>query len=493
MKKIIAILLAVLCLHPTLFAATYQLDLEKSIEIAKQKSFDLLRLKEDLKIAQYNLKSAVSNFKTHIDLSLETPNFEQSIGTLRDTSGLHYFNINELGYNGTLIIKQPLPTDGNISIVSKFNNVDDYYHNNRSTDMFTSLRLSQPINSIFGYNQIKSAYKMAMLNYEQLQKSMKREELNLIYDVSNAFFNMIAIQKSKELARMNLERQKEAYTIAKNKFDAGLIKEVDALQMEVDLAEAQNNFDLAMVNQSSAINSFKNVLGLELSDSVALSNELTYKVVVIDPQKAVKLAMDNRLEIREMEIRIEQSKLNIKEQKAAGMVKGSLDAYLQKSGNNAQMLPSTMSSSINNSVQDFINSKPNYVVGLSISIPILDWGSNRAKVNAQKARLQQNLYTQEETKRNIEREILNLVQELNSNLKRLQLLEKNVLVAEKSFEITRQRFSDGNIDSQALALERERLNGAYNSHLSAYINYQLKLADIMRKTFYDFQRDAPIN
>ncbi len=98
----------------------------------------------------------------------------------------------------------------------------------------------------------------------------------------------------------------------------------------------------------------------------------------------------------------------------------------------------------------------------------------------------------EETERNIEREVRNLVNDLNSSLKRLQLLEKNINVAEKSFEITRQRYSDGDIDSQALALERNRLNNAYNSHLSAYINYQLKLADIMRKTFYDFKNNKEI-
>jgi len=39
-----------------------------------------------------------------------------------------------------------------------------------------------------------------------------------------------------------------------------------------------------------------------------------------------------------------------------------------------------------------------------------------------------------------------------------------------------------------LALERIRLNTAYTSHLRAYINYQLLLADLMRKTFYDFQK-----
>jgi len=81
---------------------------------------------------------------------------------------------------------------------------------------------------------------------------------------------------------------------------------------------------------------------------------------------------------------------------------------------------------------------------------------------------------------------------LNSSLKRLQLLEKNIVVAEKSFEITRQRFSDGDVDSQGLALERKRLNNAYTSHLSAYTSYQLILSDLMRKTFYDFQKNELI-
>ena len=85
-----------------------------------------------------------------------------------------------------------------------------------------------------------------------------------------------------------------------------------------------------------------------------------------------------------------------------------------------------------------------------------------------------------------------LVARINSNLKRLQLLEKNVKVAEKSFDITLQRYTDGNIDSDALALERNRMNTAYTSHLNAYINYQLSLADLMRKTFYDFRNQSLI-
>ena len=493
MKKTILFLVLLMGVSFRMHAETYLLDLEKSIDIAKQKSYDMLRLKQDLKIAAYNLKSATSKFKTHVDLNLTTPQYTETVRQFEDTTGMSFYPVKQLNYSGSLIIKQSLPTDGNIYIRSGLSDYDDFNGNDRLFNMNTRLGLTQPIDALYGYNSIKSSYKQAALAFERSSKQLKREELNLVYNVTNVFFNLISVQKSEEIARMNLERQKEAYTIAKNKFEAGLIREVDALQMEVDLAEAQNNYDLAMINQSSAKNSFKELIGLELADSVVLSSELTYKIVIVDPQKAVKLAMDNRLEIREQEIQIELSKMNIKRQKAEGMIKGDFTAYFEKVGVSNQSLNTNLSSAVNQSYQDFKNRPRNFGIGFNITVPILDWGENRALVNAAKAQLQQNYYREEETKRSIEREVLNLVDELNSSLKRLQLLEKNVVVAEKSFSITRQRFSDGNIDSQALALERERLNGAYNSHLRAYINYQLMLADIMRKTFYDFQRDSSIN
>ena len=115
---------------------------------------------------------------------------------------------------------------------------------------------------------------------------------------------------------------------------------------------------------------------------------------------------------------------------------------------------------------------------------------NKALVRSAESRLQKSLYRQEEVRRSIEREC-SYFQRVVSSLKRLQLLE-NLVIAEKSFEITLARFSNGDIASQELALERERLNNAYTSHLSAYINYQLRMADLMRKTFYDFQNDRPI-
>ena len=84
-KHLIALGLALTML--TAKAETYLLTLEASIDLAKEKSYTMRNLKEDLKIAEYNLKSATSSLKTHIDFSLTMPEFNQTVRTWDDTTG----------------------------------------------------------------------------------------------------------------------------------------------------------------------------------------------------------------------------------------------------------------------------------------------------------------------------------------------------------------------------------------------------------------------
>ena len=486
MKKIFLTILSLTACCSILNSETYKLTLEESIELAKQKSYNMQLLKQDLKIAGDNLKAVTSGLKTNIRMNITLPNYSATVREKADSAGV-YYSIKGLTYSSNLNINQPLPTDGNIYIQSGLSTLRDYYNDLRSANINTRFGITQPIDALYGYNSIKSSLKRAELAYERSNKSLKREELNVVYEVSQAYYRLLSVQKRAEFAQLDLVRQTEAQDISKKKYEAGLIREVDALQMEVDLAEAQSNYDIAMLDNKSAANAFKQTLGINLEDSVILSSDLQYRMVIVDPEQAVNLALENRLEIREQDIQIELQKLDIKQQKVAGMVRGNLNAYYEKVGVALSENDFSVPNSIRNSYDDFLVRPSNFGFSFTVSIPILDWGQNRALTRAAEARLKRNVIQKSQLEVNIKAEVLNLVDNINTNLKRLQLLEKNLVVAQKSFDITLQRYSDGDIDSQALALERNRLNTSYTSHLNAYINYQLSLADLMRKTFYDFQ------
>ena len=467
----------------------YYLDLESSIQLAREKSKTMQILQQSLKKAGYDLKAATSTFKTHVTMDMVVPQYTNTIKQWEDSSGISFYPVRQNQMNGYLTISQPLPTDGNLFMRSGLQSFVDYNAKDRNAQITSSIGLRQPIEAFFGYNTLQLGYKQAKLAYDLSNKQLKREELNLVYDISQAFYTLVSYHEGMNIAQLSLNRQQEAFDIAQSKYKAGLIREVESLQMEVDLGEANNNLDIAKVNYLSQMNLFKERLGIELSDSVNIKSDLGYNQVLVDAEKAVSLALENRLELKENEIQIELSQMEIKKRKAAGRINGDILVNYNFIGVDKSSVSVPVGTSFNNTWQNMVDRPGSFGVGLTVNIPIIDWGENRARVNAAKATLQQNKIQLDAEKVTIERDIRSTVSQLQSSLRRLQLLEKNVIVAEKSFEISRKRYANGDIDSQAMALERERLNNAYTTRLTSFINYKLLLSDLMRKTFFDFEKN----
>ncbi len=469
---------------------TITLDLQKSIEIAKEKSHNMLMLQEELKIAEYRLKIAKNKFKTNIVLNIKAPNYVETIVSDDVGEGTYYFPKKKLSYSSDLEINQPLPTDGRVYIRSGVYNEDDFYRDTNNLNLHTRIGLSQPIEAFYSYNGIQAEFKRANLNYELSQKNLQRAELNLIYNVSQSFYALLSAQESMEIAKSDLERQKSASEIASNKYTAGLIRESDALQMEIDLGAAYNSYDIAIAKNESQINNLKQQLGLSMQDSISITGNYEYKEVLVDVEQAVQLGLDNRMEVRQREIEIELSDINIKKAKSQRYVQGEITAYYDFTGYGYNNFGTP---AFENALEDMQNRPGNRGIALNIHIPILDWGVNKSQQRVAEASKQKNRYALELEKVNIEKEIRNTVNNLHSSLNRLKLLERNVELAEKNFEISRARFSNGDIDAQTLALDRDRLNKAFKSRLDAYISYKLLLADLNRKTFYDFEKNIGIS
>jgi outer membrane protein len=470
----------------------YNLDLESSIELAKTRNTRMLILQESLNMAASDLRAATSSLRTSVRLNLTVPQYTETIRQWEDSLGISFYPVRQNFLSSHLVVVQPLPTDGNLFIRSGVQNLIDYYSDERLAQINSSIGFRQPLSALYGYNNIRTAHKQAKLAYEQSLKQLKREELNLVYEVSLTFYTLLSFFESLNIARLSLERQQEAYDIAQSKFVAGLIREVESLQMEVDLGEAMNNHDMAWFNYNSQLGLFKEYLGIDLRDSIVLQSDLSYISIFVDVERALEMALEHRPEIRENEIRIEIQEMEIRRRKAAGRISGDFLFNYNFIGVDKSRMTLPIQTAYGNTWQNLLDRPGSFGIGLTLSIPILDWGENRARIQSSEALLAQYNHVMKGNVVSIERDLRTTVDRLHNSLKRLQLLEKNVLVAEKSFEISRDRYSSGDIDSQAMALERERLNTAYVSRLESFITYKLMLSDLMRKTFYDFEKDISV-
>ena len=135
---------------------------------------------------------------------------------------------------------------------------------------------------------------------------------------------------------------------------------------------------------------------------------------------------------------------------------------------------------------------PNRGLTFNLTIPIFDWGKNRADVHAAEAQLYQNELGLQNLYVTIEREVRDVVRTLYETFDRVQMLAKSKEVSEKSFDISLQRFANGDITSVELARASDQLNTAKLSYLTAYNAYKLSLADLKRKTLYDFENDRSL-
>ena len=117
----------------------YNLDLQSSIEMAKEKNKTMLILQQNLKKASFDLKAATSSLRTHVTMDMILPQYTETISQFVDTAGVTFYPIRQNTMNGYLTISQPLPTDGSLYIRSGAQSFVDYYAKDRLAQITSSM------------------------------------------------------------------------------------------------------------------------------------------------------------------------------------------------------------------------------------------------------------------------------------------------------------------------------------------------------------------
>ena len=476
------------------------LTLEQSINIALEKSYEIKSLRLSLAQAEHNLVAARGRFKTNADLSLQTPTWNETVSEIAVPGALPVFNTTGFTrFQGTLDITQPLPTDGAITLRGQSYHRDvSTYLQERDEDVSRSeiynsisLRFDQPL---FAINQLKLGLKNANLSYERTFQRYRRSELDIVYNVTRAFFDLYQATRRHEITRDNVLQQQELFELASKKYAAGLIPEVEALQMEVDLAESRDALLSAEGQLQRSEDTFKQLIGLHLSDAVTVRTDFAIEKVGVDLDRAIDLAMKYRTELREGQIAIELARINVKEADARSEMRGDINAFYDITGVSDSNLPyrSPWDQLWNSSLNDMDRRPHNRGVTFTLSVPLWDWGVNKAEVQSARSALSTSELSLEEEKKTIQREVRDVVMRLREAENRIEVLKRNQEVAQRAFDISLERFNNGDITSQDLALDRNRLTTAKTSYLSAYVDFKLAVADLQRKTMWDFVADRSL-
>jgi outer membrane protein TolC len=169
--------------------------------------------------------------------------------------------------------------------------------------------LRQPLFTGFA---LLSSYRLAELGIDQSQLESDLEKLDLVLRVKEAYFNILGADKAVEVAQTTVESLTQTVKVARSFFEVGMIPINDVLKAEVELASAEQSLvrgkNLAQTTRST----FNTVLVRTVNEPVEVEDILVYKPEVGEYNVFEKQALENRPEIKILDVNILQADQQIR-------------------------------------------------------------------------------------------------------------------------------------------------------------------------------------
>ena len=481
-------------------ARMLDLTLNDAIGLALDDGYRARHLWLDLQDARFQMDAAKRSTRARVNLSLRAPDYVESVQAIRVPNQLPIYNkIGMLQWFGAVSFAQPfLMTNGELSFGSNFRQLresvfqEQFNLAERSKRFFSTLsvRFRQPL---FAPNQLKLNLERARLNLENQQRAYTSTQLDIIYEITRAFYDFYSAQRSLEIASEALVQQEQSHDLARKKYEAGLIPEVEALQMEVALSRSRNELLQAEGRMARNSDQLKLAIGLSLKDSVTVRPDLDLKTFEIDEDRAITHGMRHSASLRQSEIYQRLAEINLRETQAAGTVRGEFSASYERTGfTNAFPEDTSTADLLDASWNDLRRRPRNLGMEFTLTVPLWDSRLNRARVSSARTRLDQRMLDLEDGRQRVVLQIRSAIARIREARDRLEVLRKSEDVALRGYEIDRARFENGNITAQDLTRTRDDLTHSRQAYLDAYIQYQLAVADLKRQTLYDFENERSL-
>jgi outer membrane protein len=460
--------------------AQQKLTLSQAIEIAQQSSRNIKKSKLDLYGNQRSLDAQRAALKSRFALDVTPFDYNQS----RIFNDLFSrWNTNK-DYNSfaNFSVSQPIyATDGRISLINRFGYRDNYseFQDVRTKTYSNNLylQLDQPI---FTYNRTKIQLKELELNLENATISNALQLLSLEQSVTQSFYTFYQRQNNLQIAKDEYENQKISYEITKNKVDADLLAQEELYQAELNLATSKSTVETNQVLLDNAADDFKLLLGVDLTEQIAVEVDINFVTRKVDLNQALQYGLDNRMELRQRAIDIERSKFELIRTKALNEFKGAVALSLAVFGDNERAPEIYESPAVNPRM------------AISFSIPIFDWGENRARMDATNTSLEIKKVDLDVEKNNIIISIRKVYRNLQNLENQITIAEQNVKNATLTYDLNLERYKNGDLTSIDLNRFQSQLSEKKSALADALINYKMELLNLKIQSLYNFETQEPV-
>ena len=460
------------------------LTLEAAMSIAEKGSPSIQRSLFNIEQYQYSLTAERASLKSRFSLTLDPFFFSNSRQFSNQFS--QWFTNREQYSSGTLRVDQPiLKTDGTLALINtlswRSNKTEITGFPETTNEAFYNnlyLAYNQPI---FTYNRRKMALDELKLNYENASLQYAIQRLTLERTITSQFFDVYLAQLNLDIAREELANTTNNFEIVKNKVEAGLLAKEELYQAELNFANAQLSVQDNELSLANAEEIFKREIGMDLDQEIQLETELEAKPVVVNLEEAIEIALASRMELRQRQIDIEKSFFELERTKSQNEFRADLQLTLGVFGDNEAF----------GKVYEMPTQNPS--VGLTVNIPLYDWGERDARLDAQKVTLKSQRLDLNEERKQIRMDIRRSYRSVQTQMPRIEIARKSVENAERTYEINLERYINGDLSGIELNQFQSQLSNKKVDYALALINYKTQLLDLKILTLFDWEKQQPVS
>lgn len=473
MRKIISILFILLGVH--LHAQQLDLSLTHAIQLAQENSFDAKLAQFQFTADYWSYRSFRAELLPAVNLSGGLMNFNHSSVEARDaeTGKINYVDNNSMTNSLTLSVDQELPSlGGKLSLQSYLYRLDQFDYN-LNTYNSQPLRLSytQPLRS---YNALKWEKKIAPKQYEQAKKLYLENMEEVAIQATNLFFDAITSQSDYNQNVSKLEDLTRLYDISLKRFELGTINKADILQLELSKLNAKVSLTKSRIQMDNCLFNLFSYMGVRDYQQVRLIPPSNVTDITVTEKDILSKALENSSHQIDQDLTLLAAQQNLASAKSAKGIQ------LQFNGEIG------FNQTTNKFSSAYSNLRDNEIVGLSLTMPIFDWGVKKGRVKVAQSNLElaktKIERAQEEYVQNLRQQALQF--SFQAELCRTSMRAQDI--SKERYEITKKRFETGTVSVTELNTamqEQETAKLQYINQLQLYWSYYYTLR---KATLYDW-------
>jgi outer membrane protein TolC len=461
--NILSIILILLTFNYNLSAQSKVYTLDEAINTA-------ITNNKDITISVMNVKKAGAAVDEAFGYALPSVNLNGSFSHFLKKPKMPFPDFEALLTNATYSIlfdEQVIPRDNN-----KFVPIENILQSfSQSNNFSTDITVTQTLFSSAVFKGIGAS----QIYYDLAKADLHSTVSKTVLSVQKTFYGVLFLKESLEITKASFENLKLNLKDTKALYNEGIVSEFDLLTVEV-FVENMRPVVLDMENKlKTAKDGLKLVLGVDQGEEIDVIGNFTYQTYDISNEEGlIEEALKSNYDLQTLEL---------KKQVDEAFVELDVSEYWPNVAAFGQY-------AFNGSSDDWkFNTYSSATIGLNFTIYL--WQGNRTSNAVQQSTITYQ-QTEEQVKQLKDYTLLNVkskIQDLKTVQSIIDVQNKNVEVAERSYQIAKVRYKEGvgsqlELQTADLALKQARLNRIQSIY--SYLTTRYELEQILGRTNLEY-------